>query len=279
MPTPLIIDSHAHFWKEPPPSATRLGAYHAAIEVEEFVRHMDEAGVDKLVQITRGMMGFDNSYSIEGARRYPDRIKVMVRFDAGAPDMIGRLEAVKANPSVVGIRLMTIFPDEQDRFKDGSLERMWPEAERLGIPIAIYAPDDANLIERIASRHPGLTLIVDHIGMDVRSIFKATPPTTDWPNLLRLQRHPNVYIKASAIPEAMVERPPFTRSEEKVKALYEHFGPDRLIWGSNYPPTTQVCSYREAVGLIKDGCDFLSGQDKAKILGLNATTALGLVWP
>jgi hypothetical protein len=46
---------------------------------------MDIAGVDKLIQLTRGLMGFDNSYSIEGATRFPNRIRVMGRFNAGAP--------------------------------------------------------------------------------------------------------------------------------------------------------------------------------------------------
>lgn len=278
MTRPLVIDTHGHYWREPPAGATRLGAHHDPIEVDEFIRHMDEAGIDKLVQITRGMMGFDNGYSLEGAAKYPHRIRVMGRFDAGALDMPGRLRAWMAQPYTVGVRVMTIFPDEAKRFADGSMDAFWPEAERQNVPVAIYAPNQASMLDGIAERHPGLRLIVDHIGMNVVRIFESTPSDADWPNLLRLARRPNVYVKVSGMPEAMVERYPFPKAQAKLRELYNAFGPDRLLWGSNFPPTKQVCTYREAADLVRELCPFLGAEDRAKIMGRTAATALGLPW-
>ena len=53
----MIIDSHAHFWRAVAAPQKNMGARHDPIPVERFVQHMDEAGVDKLIQLTHGTMG------------------------------------------------------------------------------------------------------------------------------------------------------------------------------------------------------------------------------
>jgi predicted TIM-barrel fold metal-dependent hydrolase len=274
----MIIDSHAHFWKNPTDMSLAQGAPHEPIGVEQFIQDMDDAGISAVIQITRGLMGFDNRYSIESAARFPDRIRVMGRFDVLAPNRVERLRTWRADPMIVGIRMMTMARDESARFSDGSLDGFWGEAELVGLPIAIYAPDNALLIDRIATRHPDLKIIVDHVGMRVFDIFGSTPSMHDWPNLITLKRHPNVTIKVSGIPEALVEKYPFPNSQQRLFELFENFGPDRLMWGSNYPLVTQVCTYRQALDFVREECTFLSASDKTKILCETAASVLGLPW-
>ncbi len=240
-----------------------------------MLAQMDAAGVDKLIQITRGVMGFDNAYSLEGAAGHPDRIRVLVRFDVAAPDLEGRLRALRGDPGVVGVRVMTIARDEAPRFEDGSVAALWRAAEELGLPISLYAPDRSGLVAEIAERHPALPIVVDHAGLRVFDIFGAPPPLDDWPNLLALRRFPNVTIKVSALPEAAVDAPPFAKAQGLLRQVFETFGADRMMWGSNYPLTTQICSYRQAVEFI-ELCDFLGSEPKGKILAGTAATVFGL---
>ncbi len=270
----MIVDSHAHFWRQPPDQSLAFGAHHEPIEVEQFIKDMDAAGIDRLIQITRGIMGFDNSYSIEGASRFPDRIRVMGRFNAAAPDALAQLRNWLKQPYMVGIRMMTIAKDEAASFDNGALDKIWPEAEKLGIPIAIYAPDRSKMVGDIAARHPGLTLIVDHIGMRAFDIFNSPPSEEDQPNFMALKRYPNVIVKVSGIPEVLVDRYPFVKSQQRVHEIYDAFGPDRMMWGSNYPPVTQICTYKQSADLIREECAFLSADDKIKILATTALSAL-----
>jgi predicted TIM-barrel fold metal-dependent hydrolase len=274
----IIVDSHAHFWKEPPDRSLVFRDHQEPIGYEQLIKDMDEAGVDKLIQLTRGLMGFDNSYSIEGATRFPDRFRVMGRFDAAASDAVAQLRGWLKQPYVVGIRMMTIAKDEGPLFENGAVSKVWPEAENAGIPIAIYAPDRSKMLGDIAARHPGLTLIVDHIGMRVFDIFKTPPSENDQPNLMALKRYPNVVIKVSGIPEALVERYPFPRSQLRLQKIYDNFGPDRMMWGSNYPPITQICTYKQSLDFIREDCRFLSDDDKARILGRTASSILKVPW-
>ena len=71
---------------------------------------------------------------------------------------------------------------------------------------------------------------------------------------------------------------PFPAAQARVREAYDRFGPDRLLWGSNYPLTTRVCTYTEAVDLIRVACGFLTEEDKAKVLGDTARKVFRLPW-
>ena len=47
---------------------------------------------------------------------------------------------------------------------DGTLDWLWAAAERAGVPIAMLATDSLADIGKIAERHPGLRLTIDHLG-------------------------------------------------------------------------------------------------------------------
>lgn len=269
-----IIDTHAHFWnlpKDVDPSTPGYGD--RPISYDEILATMDEAGVDKLVQVTRTIQGHDNSYSIEGAARHPDRIRVLGRFHPLEPDMPARLREWIKQPYIVGIRLW--WPDID--LADPAFEPFWAESEKLDVALSVYGPSQAKAIGEIGRRHPGLRLIADHVAVPV--FHRAGSDNFErWDDVLNLDSVPSVSIKASGIQEATDEAYPFPKAREYMKQLYERVGADRLMWGSNYPPTLRVCSYKEAVDFIGEGCDFISAADKTKILGGTATRVLRLPW-
>ena len=80
------------------------------------------------------------------------------------------------------------------------------------------------------------------------------------------------------MPEATNERFPFPKAKQRLRQLYDRFGADRLIWGSNYPHTRRVCTYKEAVDFVRIACDFLTEEERAKILGKTLIRILQLPW-
>ena len=94
---------------------------------------------------------------------YPDRFAVMGRVPlrAGGDDF---LERWRAQPGMLGVRLT--FHRDADRpwLTDGTTEWFWPEAERHDIPVMVHAPERLAEIGKIAARHPGLRIVVDHMG-------------------------------------------------------------------------------------------------------------------
>jgi predicted TIM-barrel fold metal-dependent hydrolase len=73
------------------------------------------------------------------------------------------------------------------------LDWLWPAAEKAGLPMALLAGDWLPLLGQIAERHPGLKLMVDHMGA-----LRGAKGDAAFPNmkeLTALARYPNVAVK------------------------------------------------------------------------------------
>jgi len=267
----MIVDSHAHYIQ--PPSADRPYAGPATVvptSVDELAEAAALAGVDRVIQVTPSTMGYDNRYSFEGARARPDRIAgVFGRFDPQAPEVERRLREYWADPLALGVR-QTMFGEGTQRWlQDRVLDPFLRAAAALDMPVALFAPFQVQAVLETVDRHPDVRFLVDHTlirhepGQTTRSAYRH------WSELLVLASRPNVWTKVSHFPEAALgEEPyPFPTARERFRQLFEHVGPGRLVWGSNYPPVRRACTYRQALGFVQEACDFLDGADRREILG------------
>ena len=69
---------------------------------------------------------------------------------------------------------------------------------------------------------------------------------------------------------------PFARAHTHIRQVYDRFGPDKLIWGSDMPNVERYCTYRQALTYLLDHCDFLSPMDREKIFRRNILDVLKL---
>src|SRR5439155_22356325 len=120
----------------------------------------------------------------------------------------------------VGIRLW--WPDID--LGDPAFEPFWLECEKLDVPVSLYGPSQAKEIGDIGRRHPGLRLIADHVAVRVYNTQADPSPFAHWADVLALADIPNVYIKASGLPEATEESYPFPNAQDYMRQMYERFG-------------------------------------------------------
>ena len=114
---------------------------------------------------------------------------------------------------------------------DGTVDWFWPAAERLGIPVMLNAPTLQPEISAIASRHPGLRIILDHMGR-VRGMRDETlAPAIE--ATITLAKHPNVFVKLTQIPECSSPPYPYKTTQPYVRRVIEAFGPRRSFWGTD----------------------------------------------
>jgi predicted TIM-barrel fold metal-dependent hydrolase len=60
-----------------------------------------------------------------------------------------------------------------------------------------------------------------------------------------------------------------------VKRLYDVFGPQRLMWGTDWPGVERYCGYAKALSLVRDEMNFLTEEDKSWML----SKTVERVWP
>jgi predicted TIM-barrel fold metal-dependent hydrolase len=89
--------------------------------------------------------------------------------------------------------------------------------------------------------------------------------------VLRSSEVPNIYIKLSGFHYASRVAWDYPQSDthEIVRGLHQHYGPERLCWGSDYPVVRFFMTYQHALEAFRTHCDFIPQSDHAAILGGN----------
>ena len=175
-----------------------------------------------------------NELAIEAVRNYPNRFAIMGWFYLDDPNGRDLVAHWKERPGMLGLRFYFNERHKREWMTDGSLDWLWPAAEQAGVPVALAAALFLPTVGRIAERHPGLKLIVDHL---------AVPPGSSGPSaycfqpeLLALAKYPNVAVKATGQPGYAEDAYPFRSFHEHLHRVFDAFGPERMFWGHRHHP-------------------------------------------
>ncbi|MYD49927.1 MAG: amidohydrolase [Dehalococcoidia bacterium] len=237
--------------------------------VEFLNTKMDEAGVDKAVIVQPIHYVFDNTYVSDVLKRFPGKfaaIGLVNQFEPGAAD---RLEALVTEHGFSGLRIHLTRPDHPSMWAGPDQDAIWERAAKLGASFishgpSVHYPD----IEPIIARHPDVPIALDHNGGAPRI---EDPPYPGMTPVLNLAKYPNVYVKL--IPHKEEEPFPYKDSYDAFKRLYDAFGPQRLMWGTNFPGVERETKYAPALEVFQEHIDWLTGEDKRWLLG---ETAMGI---
>ncbi len=266
-----IIDSQVHIWAENtadrPWAPNMEGRAHLAepLSAEGLLAMMDEAGVDAAILVPPSLEGDRNDLCLAAARKFSDRFAVMGRIDLARLESRAALATWRQQPGMLGLRLTFHRPDTRPQLTDGTADWLWPAAERHGVPLMVHVPERLPKLAEIAERHPGLTIIVDHMGFG-RETMDANAPAGA-ARVAALAHCSNVFVKVSALPCFSSEPYPFRNLNEPLRRVIEAFGPRRCFWGTDLSRTLEHCTYRQGVTHFTQELDFLTADDLEWIMG------------
>ncbi|CAH0299638.1 amidohydrolase [Roseomonas sp. CECT 9278] len=264
----MIADSQVHVWAaepadhpwpQPPPAVVQRAE---PFSPDDLLAEMDRAGVQRAVLVPPSWEGHRNALCLAAARRHPDRFAVMGRLPLDAADSRDRFAEWKFIPGMLGARL-NFRRAAVRQLRDGSIDWIFRQAEADGLPLMLFVNEDFEAVGLIAQRHPGLRLVLDHLGAHVERRGAAAFEHLD--GVLRLARLGNVAVKASALPCAADDAYPFRSVEPFLKAAFYAFGPQRVFWGSDL--TRLPCDYRASVTMFTEHLPWLAGADRAAVMG------------
>jgi predicted TIM-barrel fold metal-dependent hydrolase len=248
-------------------------------QVELAREAMDAIGVDIALAVT------SEKFINLAHERFPGRFPGVHTFWHTQPDLAAEVRRIKAHPAMVaGRALVGDFVTAQMRpeFDQGVFEPIYATAEEVGLPIFNSTHGGCARMAAVAERHPGLTLIVDHIGVAQHPV--SPPETMTWApfeDLLALARYPNVHVKLCGAPLLSQENYPYEDVWPNLDRLFQAFGHERVLWGSDYTrlrsadlpkgarPRRRGITYGENLNYLLHS-DRLSHEQKALVLGGNA---------
>ena len=269
----LIVDAQVHIWANHKPT----NANHRQVETysaDDLLAEMDEGGVHAAVIHPPASWDPDsNELAVEAARRHPDRLAILGNFPLDDPASRGRVDGWKQRPGMLGLRFALLQPHQRTWPTDGTMDWLWPAAERAGLPIALLAAMYLPTVGQIAERHPRLKLIIDHLGRP--SGTKDDVAWANLPEMLALARHPNVAIKATGAPSYSSAPYPYRNIHDHLRRIHDAFGPARMFWGTDI--TRMPCPWRQCVTLFTEELPWLRGRDLELVMGRGVCDWLG--WP
>ena len=258
----LVVDSQIHIWANSVPTNPthrQIPTY----SVDDVLKEMDEGGVDAAVIHPPGWDPNFDALALDAARKHPNRLAILGKFPLDRPESRSLLDGWKEQPGMLGLRFALLQPHQQSWMTDGTMDWLWPAAERAGLPIALLAANFLPVMGQVAERHPGLKLIVDHLGRAGGKTDDAAFETL--PDLLALAKYPNVAVKASGAPSYSSAPYPFSNIHDYLHRIYDAFGPERMFWGTDI--TRMPCSWRQCVTMFSEELPWLSESDKELIMG------------
>ncbi len=201
--------------------------------IEHLRREMAAHGVERVVAIhTSTAYRWDNRFLADSARaNAPWMVGVCTLNpeDPASPDLLRRLVA---DSNVRGMR--SVPAEGGGRHLDHpGVDALWSAAEELGIVINVLIRVDlADELEAMLRRHRGLRVVLDHC------MYPKGADGVDGPvmrRVLALAEHPNLHAKLTWLIDSSSQEDPFSDTYPLVRAVIDAYGPERCVWGSDFP--------------------------------------------
>lgn len=230
------------------------------LPIEDVDRTIVAAGVSRAV-IVQHLGEYDNSYIRGIVDREPDRFAGICLVDYRDKGAGRTLSALLGDGPFRGVRLTSDVLREAPAVFAAA-------ADAEGI-IVFYAPEGiAASVDALAAflgSRPDCRLVVTHLG---NPSAEESPAFGEHRALFRLASYRGVYLQVSGM-EMFCPYP-----HEPLYPLIEEaagvFGPERLLWGSNYPVVGGIDDYRKELDLLLEGRLPLSAGAIPKVAGENA---------
>jgi L-fuconolactonase len=272
-----IIDSQDHAYEANTPTRPwhSVPNWPDHVTGDEMVAAMDKVGVDGAIFISAfSMYQYDASYAVEVAKAHPGRLAIVKPVNPDDPAVADVVADWKKTPGTVGIRIMLTKENKRDPDHPG-LDRIARAAVQYDFPVNLLCWDNLDAGAALIDRHPEARFIIDHLGILQPRVPPAPPePWGDLPKVLELARRPNCVIKVSGACTLSREPYPYPDIWDPLARVFDAWGFDRCLWGTDWTRAFAVVNYAQAVRPFLE-TDRLSDAERAMLMGGACARAYG----
>jgi len=273
-----VIDSHQHFWEVARGDygwlVPGVGRIYRDFGPDDLLPHLRACGVDATVLVQAAPTLSETEYLLDIAERTPRVLGVVGWIDFEAADAARQIDRLAARPKLRGIRPMIQDIPDDDWMLRPEFAPVFRHIAGSGLAFdALVHPRHLPRLLRLLGRHPDLRCVVDHCAKPRIAEGSFEPWATD---IARIARETPAFCKISGL--ATEAGPGWTAEMLRpwVEHVLEVFGPERCMWGSDWPVLENVGSYEAwhaAAGELFAGLDSTA---RARVWGGNAIAFYGL---
>ena len=275
--TQEIIDSHLHVWRlatgDYSWNTPSLGAVHSDFEAHDAATALNSSVVRSAILVQAADTVGDTERMLQIAQDERWVAGVVASVPLSEPERAEQMLDVWSKQPIVGIRQLVHDSPDANVLDAASVRRTCRLLAERGLPLDIPDawPRLWPAVRRLARDIPELTIVIDHLGKPALGRESAAPEeqTNRWErDLFDLARFPNVTAKLSGLGAFLADGQ--TISAEAVAPFVEvalaAFGPERLMFGSDWPVCLAGGSYAEVADATFAALAALSRAESRSVL-------------
>jgi len=268
----LIIDCHAHIYSpdedryQPKDQPLRVPGGRAS--VDDLRKTTTANGVTAARAVhTVSFYGYDNRYLCDATKANPDWISGVCTLDPDDPHSPGLMEQFSRE---FGVKTLRSTPgNDRKSFDHDGVRKLWKTCADVGATVDIFLMnlDWVESAEKLLKEFPKMIVGFDHC-MDLKPGPQYEKKLSE---VLRLSKYKNLYPKVDFISTGTEIGYPGADLHAAAMKIIDTYGPDRCVWGSNFPNVlwTPKISYAEHLKIFTDVLP-LKEKARAQVLGETA---------
>jgi predicted TIM-barrel fold metal-dependent hydrolase len=268
----LIIDCHAHIYSpdeeryQPKDRPLRVPGGKASIDDLRKMSLANGVTAVRAVQ-TVSFYGYDNRYVCDATKAHPDWVSGVCTLDPDDPHSPGLMEQYVRD---FGVKTLRSTPgNKQKTFDHPGVRKLWKTCAEIGATVDIFLMhlEWVESAEKLLKEFPDLIVGFDHC-MDLKPGPQYEKKLKE---LLRLSKYKNLYPKVDFISTGTKIGYPGDDLHEAAMKIIDTYGPERCVWGSNFPNVlwTPKMSYAEHLKIFTEVLP-LQQEARAQVLGETA---------
>lgn len=272
------MDAHQHFWKLERGDygwlTPEMGDLYRDYTPDDLLPLLKTTAIEGTILVQAAPTEAETDFMLQLARSNDFILGVVGWVDFEDEDASGKIKALATEKKLVGLRpMIQDIPDDLWMLQ-GKLTPAFRAMTETGLTFdALTLPRHLPHLHNLLERHPDLTCVIDHGSKpNIREgQFRR------WSlNMKALAEGTSAYCKLSGLVTEASDN--WTASDLKpyVDHLLDCFGPQRLIWGSDWPVCTLAASYETWMATTEELLSGLPEEERALIHGGNALKAYGL---
>ena len=269
----MRIDAHQHFWNYDPDEYGWIDDSIAGLRrdflPEDLKPELERCGFTGAVAVQARQSLEETQWLLELAASAPFIVGVVGWVDLRSPQVRSQLKSFAGNPKLVGIRhIVQSEPDDGFLLQPDFLRGISVLADfDLAYDILIY-PRHLAVAAEFARRFPGQRFVLDHMA---KPSIKSGEIHSWAQGIRELGAQENVFCKLSGlVTEADWQHWKAEQIRPYLDIAFEHFGPDRLMIGSDWPVCTVAASYGQVIEVVEDYLTQHKADVREALLGRNA---------
>jgi predicted TIM-barrel fold metal-dependent hydrolase len=231
-----------------------------------MVAAMDEVGVDGALLVSPfSLYSYDASYALEVYKNFPKVFGLIKPFDPESSSIPDDVDAWVKRAGVVGARIM--LNRVSFNADHPGLNQILSSASLAGIPVNMLCSGSLDIFADLAKKNPNTYMVMDHLGLEQPFV----PPVPDEPfadleKVISLSQYDNVAIKISGACTLSHQSYPYSDIWPSLVKIYEAFGLERCMWGTDWTRAIDLLTYKEGVDAFRT-TDQLTDSERSQLMG------------